>query len=183
MRSLKKAYLLMLPTLFGVAGLHRIYMGKVVSGIIWLCTWGLGGLGTLYDAFTMAKQIARADAEQTGHWLDPSEYWRALGDSMPPDRPAARRIRQRYGTSATATGSRKETLEITALRLARDSGGIVSPALLALESGVGSDVARKELDRLSMNGIAEPRNRRNGVMVYVFPEFLDPGSAADLDPL
>ncbi|RMF28062.1 MAG: NINE protein, partial [Cyanobacteria bacterium J083] len=34
---------------FGAAGMHRIYAGKYTSGIIWLFTYGLFGLGQIID--------------------------------------------------------------------------------------------------------------------------------------
>ena len=33
-----------------VSGLHRIYMGKYATGIIWLFTFGLFGIGQIYDS-------------------------------------------------------------------------------------------------------------------------------------
>lgn len=180
MRSLKKSYLLMLPTLFGVAGLHRFYMGKVPTGILWLCTWGLGGLGTLYDALTMARQLSKADEEGSGEYNEPADYWLQLAGDLP-DHRMRRRIESRYGGRGESR-PREETLEHCALRLARDNGGLLSPAVLALESGAGADAAKAELDRLVDRGHAEVRIRRNGLVVYAFQEFLSPDKAADLEP-
>lgn len=41
----------------GVLGIHRFYMGKWISGIVWLCTGGLFGLGVIYDLLTLNEQI------------------------------------------------------------------------------------------------------------------------------
>ena len=40
---------------FGFAGLHRFYSGKIFSGLIYLCTWGLFGIGTLVDILKIAS--------------------------------------------------------------------------------------------------------------------------------
>ena len=46
-----------LLTFLGLFGVHRMYMGKWVSGIIYLCTAGLLGIGYLYDFWTLNDQI------------------------------------------------------------------------------------------------------------------------------
>jgi len=46
-----------LLTFLGVFGVHRFYMGKWLTGLIWLCTVGLFGLGILYDYWTLNAQI------------------------------------------------------------------------------------------------------------------------------
>jgi len=42
---------------FGVFGVHRMYMDKWLSGILYLLTFGFLGLGVLYDLWTMNEQI------------------------------------------------------------------------------------------------------------------------------
>ena len=41
----------------GLFGVHRMYMGKWITAIIYLFTFGLFGLGYLYDLCTLNRQI------------------------------------------------------------------------------------------------------------------------------
>ena len=47
-----------LLTFLGLLGIHRMYMGKWFTGILYLLTLGLGGIGYLYDYWTLNEQIA-----------------------------------------------------------------------------------------------------------------------------
>jgi TM2 domain-containing membrane protein YozV len=51
------AWALHLFLLFGLFGLHRFYMGKIFTGLLFLVTGGLFGLGFIYDTFTLNEQI------------------------------------------------------------------------------------------------------------------------------
>ena len=46
-----------LLTFLGLFGLHRFYLGKWFTGIIYLLTLGLCGIGYLYDYWTLNGQI------------------------------------------------------------------------------------------------------------------------------
>ncbi|MEM6690582.1 MAG: TM2 domain-containing protein [Planctomycetota bacterium] len=48
----------LLLTFLGIFGVHRLYMGKLVTGIIYLLTGGLLGIGVIYDVCTLNEQIA-----------------------------------------------------------------------------------------------------------------------------
>ncbi len=41
----------------GLLGVHRMYMGKWISGIIYLLSGGLFGIGYVYDFWTLNSQI------------------------------------------------------------------------------------------------------------------------------
>jgi len=46
-----------LLTFLGVFGIHRFYMGKWLTGLVFLLTGGLFGFGYLYDFWTLNDQI------------------------------------------------------------------------------------------------------------------------------
>jgi TM2 domain-containing membrane protein YozV len=37
----------------GIAGIHRFYVGRVWSGLLWLCTCGIFGIGTVLDLISI----------------------------------------------------------------------------------------------------------------------------------
>lgn len=47
-----------LLTFLGIFGLHRFYMGKWLTGLLYLLTGGLFLLGVLYDFWTLNEQIS-----------------------------------------------------------------------------------------------------------------------------
>jgi len=51
------AYILWLASFLGLAGIHRLYMGRWVSGLIWLFTGGLCFVGTIIDGVMMPRMI------------------------------------------------------------------------------------------------------------------------------
>ena len=53
-----------LQTFCGALGIHRIYMGKWVTGLIYMFTGGLAFIGVLYDYCTLNGQISGINAKQ-----------------------------------------------------------------------------------------------------------------------
>lgn len=52
-----------LLTFLGFFGVHRMYMGKWFTGLLYLCTFGLLGVGYLYDYWTLNNQITMVNGE------------------------------------------------------------------------------------------------------------------------
>jgi len=48
----------LLLTFLGLFGIHRFYLGKWITGLLYLCTAGFFGLGYLYDFWTLNSQIS-----------------------------------------------------------------------------------------------------------------------------
>lgn len=63
---------LLLCVLFGFFGLHRFYVGKVGTGVIWLLTLGFLGVGQVFDLVLIATgEFRDIDDRRVLRWSDP----------------------------------------------------------------------------------------------------------------
>jgi TM2 domain-containing membrane protein YozV len=53
-----------LLTFLGVFGIHRFYLGKWGTGILYLLTLGLFGIGLIYDFWTLNSQISELNVSR-----------------------------------------------------------------------------------------------------------------------
>ena len=51
-----------LLTFLGLFGVHRMYMGKWLTGILYLLTGGLFGIGYIYDYWTLNDQLSEINS-------------------------------------------------------------------------------------------------------------------------
>jgi hypothetical protein len=149
------AYALWLVSGCGALGFHRFYLGKTGTGLLWLITGGCFGIGAIYDAVTLPRQVREANVRYE----------------------VEARVRGELGY-ATAAGAapKPEDPEKTILRVARKNGGFVTPGEVALEGELTVDEARKRLEKMAASGDAQMRVRQSGVVVYFFPEFARDGN-------
>jgi TM2 domain-containing membrane protein YozV len=49
--------LLIIPSIFWMAGIHRFYLGQIGMGILYLLTWGFFGIGLLIDVFALSGMV------------------------------------------------------------------------------------------------------------------------------
>jgi TM2 domain-containing membrane protein YozV len=155
------AYLLWLFSGFGALGFHRFYLNKFGTGILFIVTGGIFGLGSLYDLFTLPAQVREANLR--------IRYRDALLQSAV------------GGTSGVRPAAARESIEKTILRTAKKNKGRATPAEVALEGDVPIEQAKRDLDKLVSNGHAEMRVTKNGTIVYVFPDFAGDMKDSDLE--
>lgn len=51
-----------LLTFLGLFGVHRMFMGKWISGLIYLLSGGIFGIGYLYDFWTLNEQVSELNS-------------------------------------------------------------------------------------------------------------------------
>ena len=66
MKNAGMAYILWSLCFLGFAGIHRFYLGKPFTGIIWFCTWGLFGLGQFVDLLLIPGMVKQKNYELMG---------------------------------------------------------------------------------------------------------------------
>lgn len=152
MFSLSITRLLWALSLF-IPGLHRFYLGKIGSGLLYFFTWNLGFLGFLIDGVSLPSLVAEANLKE--------KYKRAIsfGDE-------SLQVEPRLAPKKT-----KMSVEKVILRCAKNNNGFVTPSSVALDGDYSLDDAKKYLDKLAGKGYAEMRITDNGAIVYVFPDF------------
>lgn len=64
MRSVTSAYLLWCLIFLGLGGIHRLYAGKVLTGLLWLFTGGLFLIGQIIDLFLIPGMIEMANLKR-----------------------------------------------------------------------------------------------------------------------
>lgn len=79
-KSLKRAYLYWLLGLFGCLGLHRFYLRKRKTAVVWMLSLGLLGLGALADLLFLKWLVKRYNMIQKLNELQSellrTEQWR-----------------------------------------------------------------------------------------------------------
>ncbi len=141
MKDLIISYFLCAAGLFTpLAGLHRFYLERPVSGIFYIFTWGFFGIGTIIDLFRLPTLV--------------DEYNFRLLYEKEIETPALK--------------SRLSSPERGILRCAYDNNNVVTVAMVTLSSGLSMADAKRELDRLYKEGFCSKDVDEDGNEIYQF---------------
>lgn len=144
------AFLLWMACLMGACGIHRFYLKKPWTGLIYLLTFGLFGIGQIIDLFHLGDMVKLADLKDGQ--LPPRTRIQAL----PPYSPMA------YS---------QDELRQTLLREAARRGGQLSVSQGVLATGQSFKKVEETLDEMALSGFVDIGNdQHSGAVVYTFGE-------------
>ncbi len=175
MKSSGTAYLLWCAGLFGGCGLHRFYLGKYGTGILYFFTFGLLGIGQLIDVFRIPGMVEHENLKrQLRH--GPTVNINIQGQTEQPFTVEAgyqtvqdsRSLQQ-----AQPEVDSEKALETTILKLARQFKGRLTPLELAAHSSLSLEEADQALEDIVRRGYADMTVTDAGNIVYEFPGFLE----------
>ena len=128
-------------------------------------TGGLGGIGSIYDLFTLPSQVREANirnaildgtlGSKVNINIGGQQPWRKVTDGE------------------THIVREKENVERVILKLAKANKGILTASEVALSANISMEEAKKDLDALVSKGFAELRVRQSGTLVYTIPDMMD----------
>jgi TM2 domain-containing membrane protein YozV len=64
------AYIFWLSIFCGLGGIHRLYLGKYLTGLIWLFSGGLLGIGQLIDLVLIPQMIEAQNLQSEDEILE-----------------------------------------------------------------------------------------------------------------
>ena len=139
------AFLLWLSCVFGICGVHRFYLGKPVTGLLWLFTFGLFGIGQLVDLFRIPTLVR--EANEPYHRLP--VHGMPLALPPPPIQPPE--------------------LEVLLARAAERRGGRLTVTQAVIETGRPYQEIEAALDRMLKAGYIDVGNdEATGAVIYTF---------------
>lgn len=136
----------------GLAGIHRIYLGKYGTGILYLLTFGLFGIGQIVDLFRMKTLVRDANIRE---------------GFLPHPRMASHMIDSRPLPAVAPQTPLRQRL----LRSAMDHGGAISVTQGVADTGATFEEVEEALGDLLETGYVDVDNAPGtGVVIYRFTE-------------
>lgn len=153
---MKISYMLNVLGFLGfTGGLHRLYNGKIATGLLWMFTLGLFGLGQFVDLFLIPDMVTEREIKlKLKAGLSP------FGVAQTPQAVASEIYR-----------SPQESLMLELLKAAERRGGKLSVTQGVIETGAAFSQVEATLKEMHQSGyVGIGNNPENGAITYIFHE-------------
>jgi TM2 domain-containing membrane protein YozV len=148
------AFILWAACFMGVCGLQRLYLGKIGTGLLYLFTLGLFGIGQLVDLFRLPGMVTdtnnRLLVERAGQ---AALAGRGRHYALPP-----RRVPRS-----------SEEFQVALVQAAEKHGGVLTVVEAVSETGRGFKDVQRQLTEMAVNGYIELDSDDEGQAFYRFP--------------
>ncbi len=152
------AYILWAFCFFGIFGAHRLYNGKIGSGLLWLFTWGFFGVGQVVDLLLIPDMVREQN----------SRYLLRHGHSVPGIQGQTITIEQ---VDPPAPAPNQEDLMMKLLRAAADNQGCLSVTQGVLATGASFAEVEETLTTMLKTGyVGIDNDADTGIVIYRFIE-------------
>ncbi len=143
------AFITWLACVFGLCGIHRFYLKKPLSGLLYLLTFGVFGIGQLIDLFRLRDMVE----------LENHRAKELSARPAPRLLPPARKVNP------------EEQMRQQLLSAARKNGGYISVSQGVIATGKPFAKVEEALDKMAYSGFVDIDNDPNtGAVVYTFGE-------------
>ncbi len=160
MRKTGVAYLLWFTCFLGLAGVHRLYSGKYLSGIVWLFTLGFLGIGQIIDLTLIPGMVEEQNLKY--------KMLRGTSNDVAVTPQIVIEIPNEVAPTFREPKARIERSDIqTIFQLAKDNNGKVSLVDCVIATGKQASELRNALEKLCLVGLLEvDKHHEAGSIVY-----------------
>ncbi len=158
------AFALWLACVFGLCGIHRFYLGRTGTGLLWLFTFGLFGFGQLVDLIRLPAMVEEENTKNAAlQALAEKRALQGIGVPLlaPPRGPAP--------VVAAEESVTPESFRIKLVQAAAKYGGKLTVTQGVLATGKTFAEVEEELDAMTRSGyVGIDNDESSGVVVYTF---------------
>lgn len=155
-KRLVMSYLLWTGGFFGFSGLHRLYNGKILTGLLWFFTFGLFGVGHFIDVFFVPGMAENHELKRLK-----ARYGSSLYDLA--DEPVV--------ATQTVQQPNHEAKMVGLLKAAERRGGQITVTQAVMDTSMSFEDTEALLKNMVKSGYVGVDNHPvTGVVVYHFDE-------------
>lgn len=164
MNNVGTAYVLWLGCLLQLHGLQRLYNGKIFTGLLWMFTFGLFGVGQLIDLLLIPGMVEEHNIKLAAKEGD-------LLNGVPLSQPAIEQVITQRRAIAPSVQPASDQLTIKLLKAAEMRGGRLSVTQGVMETGASFEQVETSLKTMLKTGYVDVTNDpETGVVMYEFKE-------------